>query len=67
MSHADGAQSAQTTQAAQHLERLVQEHYAYIRRLALSILNDPDEAEDAAQETFIAAHIARLLCVKVRF
>jgi len=58
MSHADGAQSAQTTQAAQHLERLVQEHYAYIRRLALSILNDPDEAEDAAQETFIAAHRA---------
>lgn len=34
---------------------LMQEHYAYIRRLANSILNDSDEADDAAQETFIAA------------
>jgi RNA polymerase sigma-70 factor (ECF subfamily) len=36
-------------------EALVQQYYAYVYRLALSILNDPDEAEDAAQETFIAA------------
>ncbi len=58
MSNADGAQSAQPAQAAPHLEALVQEHYAYIQRLALSILNDPHDAEDAAQETFIAAHRA---------
>ena len=33
----------------------MREHYTYIRRLALSILDDPHEADDAAQETFIAA------------
>jgi RNA polymerase sigma-70 factor (ECF subfamily) len=38
------------------IDCLVQEYYPYIRRLALSILNDPHEAEDATQETFIAAH-----------
>ena len=38
------------------IERLVREHYSYIHRLALSILDDPHEAEDAAQETFIAAN-----------
>jgi RNA polymerase sigma-70 factor (ECF subfamily) len=37
------------------IESLVSTHYAYVRRLALSILDDPDEAEDAAQEAFIAA------------
>jgi len=36
-------------------EGLVQAHYAYIYRLALSILGDADEADDAAQETFIRA------------
>lgn len=36
-------------------EALVEAHYAYIYRLSLSILGDPDEAEDAAQETFIHA------------
>jgi RNA polymerase sigma-70 factor (ECF subfamily) len=36
-------------------EALVDAHYGYIYRLSLSILNDPDEAEDAAQETFINA------------
>jgi RNA polymerase sigma-70 factor, ECF subfamily len=39
-------------------ENLVRDYYSYIRRLALSILNDADEADDAAQETFIAAHRA---------
>jgi DNA-directed RNA polymerase specialized sigma24 family protein len=38
------------------MERLVGEYYPYVRRLALSILDDPHEAEDAAQETFLAAH-----------
>jgi RNA polymerase sigma-70 factor (ECF subfamily) len=37
------------------IEGLVREHYGYIQRLALSILDDPHEAEDAAQEAFIAA------------
>ena len=38
------------------IESLVTAHYPYVRRLALSILDDPDEAEDAAQEAFIAAN-----------
>jgi len=37
------------------IERLVQAHQADVYRLALSILDDPDEAEDAAQEVFVAA------------
>ncbi len=45
------------------LETLIREHYAYIHRLALTILEDGSaeardaatEAEDAAQETFLAA------------
>jgi RNA polymerase sigma-70 factor (ECF subfamily) len=53
----DAAETAQT------LESLVREHYAYIRRLALTILDDGSaeasaEADDAAQETFITAHRA---------
>jgi len=52
--------TAETTQA---FESLVREHYAYIRRLALTILDDGSaeataEADDAAQETFITAHRA---------
>jgi RNA polymerase sigma-70 factor (ECF subfamily) len=38
------------------IERLVREYYPYIRRLALSILDDLHEADDVAQETFVAAH-----------
>ena len=41
-----------TEQAA---AELVRTHAAYVRRLALSILNDPAEADDAAQEALIAA------------
>ena len=37
------------------IERLVQAHQTDVYRLALSILDDPDEAEDAAQEVFVAA------------
>lgn len=37
------------------LETLVHEHRAYLFRLCLSILNEPDEAEDVTQETFVAA------------
>ena len=41
--------------AMQDIEALVVVHYPYIRRLATSILDDPHEADDAAQDTFIAA------------
>jgi RNA polymerase sigma-70 factor (ECF subfamily) len=39
-----------------NIEQLVGEYYPYIRRLALSILDDLHDAEDAAQESFVAAH-----------
>jgi RNA polymerase sigma-70 factor (ECF subfamily) len=50
-----------TADTSQALESLVREYYAYIRRLALTILDDgraeaAADAEDAAQETFITAH-----------
>jgi RNA polymerase sigma-70 factor (ECF subfamily) len=37
------------------IECLMRIHYPYIRRLAISILDDESEADDTAQETFIAA------------
>jgi RNA polymerase sigma-70 factor, ECF subfamily len=37
------------------IERLVQTHQADVYRLALSILEDADEADDATQEVFVAA------------
>ncbi|HSQ39240.1 MAG TPA: RNA polymerase sigma factor [Anaerolineales bacterium] len=37
------------------IERLVHAHQADVYRLALSILDDPDEAEDAVQEVFVSA------------
>jgi RNA polymerase sigma-70 factor (ECF subfamily) len=40
------------------IEQLLGEFYPYIHRLALSILDDSHEADDVAQETFIAAHHA---------
>jgi DNA-directed RNA polymerase specialized sigma24 family protein len=42
------------------IDDLMRNHYAYIYRLAYSILDDPDEADDATQETFIraAAHLS---------
>jgi RNA polymerase sigma-70 factor, ECF subfamily len=53
----------ETVEAAQAFESLVREYYAYIRRLALTILDDGGaeasaEADDAAQETFITAYRA---------
>ncbi len=39
------------------IETLVDEFYGYIHRLAYSILYDPDDAEDAVQETFITAYL----------
>ena len=40
-----------------NLETIMTRHYARVYRLAVSILDDPHEAEDIAQETFIAASI----------
>ncbi|MFU8771569.1 MAG: RNA polymerase sigma factor [Anaerolineales bacterium] len=37
------------------IEALVLDHYDFVYRIALSILNDRHEADDAAQETFIKA------------
>ncbi|MBN1149183.1 MAG: RNA polymerase sigma factor [Anaerolineales bacterium] len=37
------------------IEALAAAYYSYICRLACSILDDPGEADDVAQETFIAA------------
>jgi len=37
------------------IERLVQTHQQDVYRLALSILDDPEEADDATQEVFLAA------------
>ena len=40
------------------IESLVKEYFSYIHRLTLSILDDSHEADDAAQDAFIAAHRA---------
>ncbi len=40
------------------LEQLVREYYPAVRRLAISIVDDAQEGDDIAQETFIAAHRA---------
>jgi RNA polymerase sigma-70 factor (ECF subfamily) len=37
------------------IERLVQTHQQEVYRLALSILDDPDDADDATQEVFLSA------------
>jgi len=37
------------------IKRLVQTHQQAVYRLALSILDNPDEADDATQEVFLAA------------
>lgn len=42
--------------ARMEIDSLVTAYYATIRRLAFSILDDAHEADDAAQETFIAAY-----------
>ncbi len=44
-----------TNGATGEIEMLVHTYYAQVQRLALSLLDDPDEAEDATQEVFIAA------------
>jgi RNA polymerase sigma-70 factor (ECF subfamily) len=53
--HLPTAVSAESQVSIQDIEALMMAHYASVRRLALSILNDAAEADDAAQETFLAA------------
>lgn len=55
MSHIDRKHSQADAEVYLEVEGLATAYYAYIRRLACSILDDPSEADDAAQETFIAA------------
>jgi len=55
MSQVDRKHSQADAGVCLEIENLATVYYAYIRRLACSILDDPGEAEDAAQETFIAA------------
>lgn len=40
------------------IEELARQHYAFVQHLAYSIVGDPHEAEDMAQETFLAAQRA---------
>ena len=59
----DRTYTHETAEASHSFEHLVREHYPYIRRLALSILDDSRvdgaaEADDAAQETFITVYRA---------
>lgn len=46
----------ETAESELRIDYLVGKYYPYIHRLAHSILDDLTEADDAAQETFIAAH-----------
>lgn len=47
--------SAGLSDTERFAETLVSQYYAYIHRLALSILHDQADADDACQETFIDA------------
>ncbi len=53
-------QSSVITSKTIMIDGLMREHYSYIFRLAFSILDDQDEADDATQEAFIraAAHMS---------
>jgi RNA polymerase sigma-70 factor (ECF subfamily) len=42
-------------ESSEDIESLLAAYYPYIRRLAASVLDDNAEADDAAQETFLAA------------
>jgi RNA polymerase sigma-70 factor, ECF subfamily len=57
MTHTDFALWLERCRAGEPgaVEALVQTHQPAIYRLALSILDDPAEADEAAQETFLAA------------
>ena len=57
VNHVDPEQWLERCRAGdpQAVEWLVRTHQAAVYRLALSILDDPAEADEAAQETFLAA------------
>lgn len=38
------------------IEALAQEYYEYVYHIAYSVMGDPHDADDVAQETFIAVH-----------
>jgi RNA polymerase sigma-70 factor, ECF subfamily len=46
----------EATELELKIDQIIREYYPYIHRLALSIMDDQYEADDVAQETFIAAH-----------
>ncbi len=48
----------EATELELKVDQLLSQFYPYIHRLALSILDDLNEADDVTQETFIAAHHA---------
>jgi RNA polymerase sigma-70 factor (ECF subfamily) len=56
MSRSNRTSQPEAAELELKIEMLLREFYPYIHRLALSILDDLHEAEDVAQETFIAAH-----------
>lgn len=53
--HPDGEFSRRAVNNPEMLEDMIVQYHPQVFRLALSILNHPDDAEDAAQETMIAA------------
>jgi RNA polymerase sigma-70 factor (ECF subfamily) len=55
MNRTDPTSQSEKVKTNQSIENLVREQFSYVQRLALSILDDPHEAEDAAQEAFISA------------
>ena len=57
MNHLDAAQLVDRCRTGDEeaVSRLVQTHQAAVYRLALSILDDPGDADEATQETFLAA------------
>lgn len=56
MTHINRISQPGSAEVVLKVDQLVREFYPYIHRLALSILDDVNEADDVAQETFIAAH-----------
>lgn len=58
MNHFDQPTITDARDCVQASEDLVREYYTYIHRLAFSILQDSQDADEAAQDTFLAAHRA---------
>lgn len=50
--------TTETQHAPLKIEELAQQHYAFVQHLAYSILDDPHEAADMTQETFLTAQRA---------